>query len=267
MGGKLWWIVPKNREDMSQTEYKLFADLAELSEYAGQLCLSLAQEAVAQRGRFLWVLSGGGTPQQLYKRLAQPPYREWMPWGQIFFFWGDERSVPPEADESNYRQAKLAILDEVNVPASHVYRIKGELPPDLAAADYANQLAHVAQLLGEESLLPTFDLVLLGMGEDGHTASLFSGAISKAERTQPTLAVTAHYQNRPAHRVSLTPMLFNQARHLLFLVTGANKAEMVARILLGEADEKLPASRIHPTDGHLTWLLDSAAARLLPEAS
>lgn len=249
---------------MAEIEYKRFVDLVELSDYAARLCLVQAEEAVAQRGRFLWVLSGGGTPQRLYEQLVQPPYRERMPWEQTFFFWGDERAVPPEAEGSNYRQVKLAILDKVPVPASQIYRIQGELPAHLAAADYAAQLHSLAQVWGEESPFPTFDLVLLGMGEDGHTASLFPGSVSQAERTQPTIAVTAHYQNRPAQRVSLTPLLFNQARQILFLVAGANKAEMVAQILTEQASEDLPASRIRLTNGQLTWLLDQAAARLLP---
>jgi 6-phosphogluconolactonase len=235
---------------------RIFSDPSSLSRAAAELFVEAARQAVSERGRFLVALSGGGTPAGLYRLLADDPYRNRVDWSKTCVFWGDERCVPPDDPGSNYRQAHDILLARVHIPAGNVLRIKGELAPQTASDDYAQTLKAYAEP-GRE--WPHFDLILLGLGEDGHTASLFPG--SPVEAGSPALAVTAEYQGRPADRVTLTPVVFNDARQILFLVTGANKAVTLTRVLSDlRILEKLPAQRIRPTDGQVTWLVDEAAA-------
>lgn len=233
----------------------------EMSRVAAELFARLAHEAVAARGRFLVSLSGGGTPMALYRLLAGSPYRESLPWAQMYFFWGDERCVPPEDAESCYNQAQMALLRQVPVPQANLLRVKGELGPQPAARAYAAVLKEWADA-GLD--WPRFDLVLLGLGSDGHTASLFPGSVETSGLA--TVAVTAHYQDRPANRVSLTPDVFNAARVVAFLAVGAEKADALQQTLGGPREPlRLPAQRIQPVEGQLWWLVDEAAARLLPD--
>ena len=247
---------------------RIFEDSEDLAYGAAELMVLLVQAAVAARGRALVALAGGGTPQPLYRRLTRSPYRSAFPWVQTHFFWGDERVVPPDDPGSNYGQ----FVAEVGGLAqkSTLHRMRGELDPGAAAAEYGRELAEVA---GGDRLWPRFDLVLLGLGGDGHTASLyrsispfrrFFGRRDPAEETAPVLAVTAEYEGRPAQRVTLTPALFNDAAHVLFLVSGASKAEAV-RAALEEKVRPLerPAQRIRPTDGRVAWFIDRPAASRL----
>ena len=198
----------------------------------------------------------------LYSSLAQFPYRESLPWEKMFFFWGDERCVPPDDPGSNYYQARQVWLGQVPVPEKNIFRAKGEFSPQIAAEDYAIQLKSCA----EPGLdWPRFDMVLLGLGADGHTASLFPG--SAETHGIATLAVTANYQDRPANRVSLSPDVINSARNVVFLATGIEKAMALAATAKGGAWEpvRLPAQRIMPLDGRLWWLVDQAAASQLPD--
>lgn len=240
----------------------VFPDHEALSRHAAELLSLWAGQAVKARGRFLWALSGGGTPERLYRLLAEPPFSDAVPWSACHLFWGDERLVPPSAAGSNYGQVKTTLLDRVPVPASQVHRIRGELPPEEAAADYARELGGYGS---PSRPWPRFDLALMGLGSDGHTASLFPGPPGSEEQIQPTLAVTGEYAGRPARRVTLTPAVFNDSRLLLFLVTGEAKAEAVARVLEAAPDSRsaLPAARLWPTAGAITWLLDEAAATAL----
>jgi 6-phosphogluconolactonase len=238
-----------------------FADSETLSQYAADQFVTLANDAVAQRGRFLVALSGGGTPQRLYELLAQPPCAAQIPWQQTHLLWGDERCVPPDAPGSNYRQIRETILAHIAVPESNVHRIKGELESAEATRDYIAQLATLAE---SERAWPHLDLALMGMGSDGHTASLFPGSDPADGATQPVLAVTAEYDNRPSRRVTLTQAVFNDAHSVMFLVTGANKATTLQRVLHGPDDLlTLPAQRIRPKNGTITWLIDTAAGREL----
>lgn len=233
----------------------IFDSSESLSHYAAMSIIANAQRAIAQRGIFSLVLSGGSTPQRLYELLATPALARQIEWPKVHLFWGDERVIPPSAEGSNYRQAKLALLDHVPLPAQNVWRIKGELLPRDGALDYAKQLKQAGGLQN----WPRFDLVLLGMGGDGHTASLFPNA--PIVETQSTRAVMAHYQDRPVNRVTLTSPVINSARQVWFLVTGSAKAEMVRRVLCGEGSPMaVPALRIRPKN--LTWLLDQDAAQL-----
>jgi 6-phosphogluconolactonase len=239
---------------------QIFPNLEELSRAAAHLFVRLAKEAVLERGRFLATLSGGGTPQTLYRLLSQPPFAEQMPWARTHLFWGDERLVPPEHPESSHGMTARLLLNHVPIPPENVHRALGEVGGDTAVADYITQLAQ----LNPPNPWPLFDLVLLGMGHDGHTASLFPGPITLAEQTEPVIAVTADYEGRPAQRLSFTPLVINDARHILFLATGAKKAAALHAVLEGLADPQTwPAQRIQPHNGTIIWLVDEAAARQL----
>ena len=240
-------------------ELRIFKDKQGLSRAAADLFVEIAALAIENRGRFLVALSGGGTPAHLYRLLATAPYRDRVKWDKSFIFWGDERCVPPDDNGSNYLQANEILLSRVPIPSKNILRIKGELSPQKASDAYAQTLREFA----DPGLdWPRFDLVLLGMGADGHTASLFPG--SQVEATSPTLAVTADYQDRPAKRVTLTPLVINNARKVLFLVSGESKAVTLSRVLSDRSNQELyPAQRIQPLDGKVIWLVDESAAAKL----
>lgn len=240
-------------------QIRIFKDMETLSRAAAELFSERAAQAIAERGRFLVALNGGGTPNRLFQLLATD-YRGKVDWSRVHVFWGDERCVPPGDVGSSYSQAWDAVLSRVPIPESNIHRVKGELEPAEASRDYALTLSGFASPPLE---FPRFDLVYLGMGEDGHTASLFPG--SPVDVTEPTLPVTAHYQDRPANRVTLTPPVFNQARTAAFMVAGEKKASTLAEVLGDRYNpELLPAQRISPKNGDLLWLVDDEAAGKLP---
>jgi 6-phosphogluconolactonase len=235
----------------------IYRDRDQLSQAAAQFFQQVVREAAEQRGQALVALSGGSTPRQLFALLACAPFAEQIPWQAVHFFWADERCVPPDHPESNFGQANLALFQPLNLPAANLHRIQGEIAPDQAALAYAHTLRQYA-VPGQA--WPVFDLVLLGLGADGHTASLFPGE-SRALQS-PVLAVTADYQDRPARRVTLTPLVFNSARRVLFLVTGEDKADAVRRTVFDTDDPHPgPAKLIAPAQGTLSWFLDAGAAR------
>ncbi|HUI87447.1 MAG TPA: 6-phosphogluconolactonase [Anaerolineales bacterium] len=239
-----------------RSQLRLFDNLNSLSLAAAELFVQSAARATVEHGRFLVALSGGTTPTELYELLAQLPYRAKIDWEHLHAFWGDERCVPIDDLENNYRQARDTLLSRVRLPSQNIHRIESGLEPDQAAEDYARVLKRFSTPPLD---WPRFDLVLLGMGEDGHTASLFPG--SEVNVSSPTLAVTAYYQNRPASRVTLTPVVFNSARRIIFLVSGESKSQTLANVLYGgHQPEQLPAQRIQPTDGELIWMVDQTAA-------
>ena len=243
------------------TDIRVFKTESELSQAAVRLVVAAAQGAVALNGRFLIALSGGSTPNGMFRLLSQPPHTERMPWAQTHVFWGDERLVPPDDSGSNYGQAADILLRHVPIPAANIHRVLGEVDAATAVADYIDQLR---QLAAPDHTWPRFDLAIMGLGSDGHTASLFPGPIPTSETTDPVMAVTADYEGRPAHRITLTPLVFNDAHHILFMLTGASKADAVYAIVRGPQQlEKWPAQRICPRDGQITWLLDKAAAAKL----
>jgi len=232
---------------------RIFKDADELSRAAADLFVTLAVQSIRERGRFLVALSGGSTPMALYRLLAREP----IDWTRIHVFWGDERLVPPEDPENSYGQAWEALLKHIPIPTENIHRVASELDPVAAARDYASILREFA---APPLDWPRFDLVLLGLGEDGHTASLFPG--SPVDATEPVIAVTAQYQGRPARRVTLTPLVFNAARQVIFLVTGANKAVTLKGVFSDyNSSEQVPAKRIQPADGQVTWLVDKAAGK------
>lgn len=230
------------------------ADADALAAEAATIVADIAAEAIRERGRFVLSLAGGTTPRGLYGRLAAAPYREQLPWARTWVFFGDERCVPPTDKDSNYLMAYETLLRAVPIPGSQIFRIPGEAPDPLAAAAEYERRLRAAFAPGPVRL----DLVLLGMGVDGHTASLFPGSPALDERERLVVAVDARAA-AVRSRITLTPPVLAAARHVLVLVSGKEKARAVADALQN-ATSTLPAARVHPTEGTLTWLLDRAAA-------
>lgn len=241
-------------------DIRIYPDLDALSEAAAEFFTKSARAAVATTGRFTVALAGGSTPRPMYERLAAPPFGDVVPWPGIRVFWGDERCLPPDHPDSNYRMAREALLSRVSIPSDNIYRMAGERPPDAAAAGYAETLCDVFRLA--EGELPRFDLILLGMGSDGHTASLFPGTDVLTEEEKP---VASHSVDKLAtDRLTLTLPTINNAAHVVFLVAGEGKAETLQRVLEGSYEPaNLPSQLIRPTHGRLTWLIDEAAASRL----
>lgn len=240
-------------------EIRVFKDVEKLSRAAAYLFVEQAEQSIAARNQFLVALNGGSTPTRLFELLASR-VREKVEWHRVHVFWGDERCVPPDDAGSSYGQARDILLRHVPIPEANVHRVRGELGPVEASNDYALTLKSFASAPLE---WPRFDLVYLGMGEDGHTASLFPG--SPLDAAEPAVPVTAHYQDRPANRVSLTPIVFNSTRMAVFMAAGEKKAQTFAEVISGRYNPELyPAQRIEPRDGRLIWLVDEAAASRLP---
>jgi 6-phosphogluconolactonase len=234
-----------------------YGDLEAVSRAAAELFAARAVAAVRDRGRFGVALAGGNTPRRTYALLAQPPLRDTVPWHEVHVFWGDERCVPPDDPRSNYRMAREALLDRVPLPASQVHPMRGVGDPDEAADEYERELRRFFP-----APRPRFDLVLLGMGDNAHTASLFPGLPVLEERTRWVAAV--YIAELQMHRLTLTAQAINQAASVAFLVAGADKAQPLAQVLHGPRDPlRLPAQLIQPVDGELLWLVDEAAAARL----
>lgn len=207
---------------------------------------------------FHLALSGGSTPRRLFEYLAKH-YRDSIPWGSVHLWWGDERCVPPRHEDSNYRMTKESLLSGVIIPPDNVHRILGENPPAQEAERYAMEMRKYMPM---EAGLPKFDLIMLGLGEDGHTASIFPHQMELID-TDAWTAVAAH-PDSGQQRISLTGRVINQAEAVFFLVTGAGKAERVVEILEDhEGSERYPARHIHPASNNFTWYLDRAAATKL----
>lgn len=241
-------------------EIRIFKDLEKLSKDAAILFIEKAADSITERGRFLVALNGGGTPARLFSMLASD-YKDKVDWQNVHVFWGDERCVPTDDPGSSYGQARELLLSRVPIPEANIHRVRGELNPAEASKEYSDILREYAN---PPLHFPRFDLVYLGMGEDGHTASLFPG--SPVDVSEPTVPVTAQYQDRPANRVSLTPVVFNQARTVAFMATGEKKAITLAEVLSDRYNPELyPAQRISPREGDLIWLVDEDAASKLPK--
>lgn len=238
----------------SNLETRIFKTPVELFEGAAKEFAEVAEHAIRHHGRFCVVLSGGSTPKGLYSLLATGKFA--IPWEHIFFFWGDERHVPPNHPESNYRMACEAMLSKVPVPPGNIFRIHSEeKDAALAAQQYQQTIIDFFGLT--PATLPRFDLVLLGIGTEGHTASLFPDTAALAERSK--LVVANWVEKLNTDRITLTLPVLNHAAEILFLVSGNEKAAIVKEILEGET-ALIPAQRVRPSDGKLLWLLDEAAA-------
>jgi 6-phosphogluconolactonase len=236
-------------------------NLEDLNELAAANVIEILSIAIRREGYASFLLSGGSTPVGVYRILAQEQYRNSIPWDQISFFWGDERCVPPENKNSNYGQAFKVLLSNLPADPVKIHRIKGELGSTKAAEDYRSVLFDHAQA---GNAWPIFDVALMGLGEDGHTASLFPGAFNPGEDRYPVIPVTANYLNRPAPRVSLTPLAFNTSRNVIYLVAGEAKAFALKTALSDQNDpENIPAHRIKPQSGNVIWHVDSGAGKYL----
>ena len=224
---------------------------------AAAFVAKLADEHGSAAGRFTIALSGGSTPRLLYQALACDPYAPRMAWDRWRVFWSDERCLPPDHDESNYRMAREALLDRVCIPAQQIHRMRGEIEPEEAAAAYGNV---VVDTFGNTS--PSFDLILLGIGEDGHTASLFPGTEALRERRKLVVANWApHLQ---AHRITFTVPLINMAKNIVFLATDESKAEVLWNVLEpAQGEDTLPAAMVRPAQGIIQWFVTRDAAGLL----
>jgi 6-phosphogluconolactonase len=240
---------------------RIYKDLEELSQNAAQILLKEAQRAVRERGRFSLVLSGGSTPRRLYELLAEPPYREQMPWSKTHVFWGDERCVPTDDERNNAHMARQILLDRAPIPDEQIHPIASSLPPLIAAEKYQNTLK---EFFSGNSI--AFDFVLLGLGENGHTASLFPGTAVLEEKRY--WACEVYVPNLQMWRVTLTAPILNQARKIVFLVSGSSKAWVLDQVIHGpRRPEQLPAQLIQPQEGELLWLVDQAAASLIQKDS
>ena len=218
------------------------------------------------RGKIYSVaLSGGSTPQRLFARLAADPYRLQVDWSSVLIFWGDERAVPPDHSESNFRMAKENLLDCVPIPPDQIFRMEGERPAQEAAVRYEEVLLRAFPHKNEEGV-PRFDLILLGMGPDGHTASLFPETSVLEEKEQWVAAPWV--EKFHTHRITLTPPVFNAAKRVLFVVGGSDKEKAAEAVLEGPFQPKqYPAQIVNPVHGDVVWLLDREAASRLKEAS
>ena len=223
-------------------------------EAAAAFVAARASEAIADRGLFTIALAGGGTPKPVYERLARPDLAGSIEWDRVHVFFGDERCVPPDDPQSNSRMAREALLMHVPIPGENVHRIRGEDPPEAAAETAERAIRRLLPTAG----VPSLDLVLLGLGDDGHTASLFPGTAALGEASR--LVVANYVEKLSTWRVTFTAPLINAARHVVFLVEGAGKAAALQSVLEGPfMPETLPSQLIRPA-GSLRWFVDEAAA-------
>lgn len=245
-------------------DLRVFADGDELARAAAEEFARRAEEAIRARGRFSVALSGGSTPRCLFALLADrdEPFRDRIDWRAVHLFWGDERHVPPDHPESNYRMARETLLDPVEIPAANVHRIRGEEPDAArAAALYEDELR---AFFHRARRAPRFDLVLLGLGADAHTASLFPGTAAVRERER--WVVAPWIEKLGAFRITLTPAVFERAAAVIFLVQGEEKTGALRAVLAGERDpDRWPAQAVHPQDGEIVWLVDRRTASGLDE--
>jgi 6-phosphogluconolactonase len=243
--------------DTPDERVRVFQNLEALSRAAAELFTALAKQCIAAQGRFAVALSGGATPRGMYTLLGSTPYRENVEWEHVHVFWADERCVPGDHPESNFKLAVDAFLSRVAMPRENIHRIKGEEGPGRAAQDYEQELR---SFFGP-ALFPVFDLIILGAGEDGHTASLFPGSASLHERTR--LALPVSLEPPKLNRVTLTPPVLNNAAEVLFLASGRAKAGVVHAIVEKGNPVSYPAGLVQTVHGRVTWFIDKQAAGLL----
>lgn len=243
----------------------VLADRAALAQAAAEAVAQAATDAVQAHGAFTLALSGGSTPRDLYSLLASEPWRARIDWRRVQVFWGDERCVPPDDPRSNYRLARELLLDRLPIPTDRIYRMPGEAT-DLAAAaqQYAGEIGRVVP--AGPTGVPSFDLMLQGLGDDGHTASLLPG--SALVREQRELVAVTDLEREGTLRLTVTPPILQQAASLLFLVAGQDKAVALREVLYGpEQRQRYPAQVVRAARGRLLWLVDRAAATALPDSA
>lgn len=241
---------------MNRVQIVVGRDLGDLYRKAAAEFIKLAKASVAASGQFAAALSGGSTPKGLYSLLATSEFREQIAWPRVHLFWGDERCVPADHPESNYHMVQQTLLSKVPIPAENVYRMEGEKDPQVAALRYQETLERFFQL--SNNALPQFDLILLGLGEDGHTASLFPGSAALQETKR--LVTALYVEKLQSYRLTLTLPVLNHGANISFLVTGMNKASILRDVLQrGHGSTTFPAQRVKPQWGRLVWFADQAA--------
>lgn len=244
--------------NINMPDIQILPDAAALARAAADHVVMLAAGAIAERQRFSLGLSGGSTPSALFTLLASAGFAGRIDWNRVHVFWGDERCVPPDHPDSNYRMARETLLDHVPLPEANIHRMHGEMVPAQAAADYERDLQ---SFFGADDL-PRFDLLLQGLGDDGHTASLFPGTTALHERKR---RVVENYVPRlGAWRITLTVPVINAAANVVFLVEGAKKSGALRAVLQGPYQPDVyPSQFIQPVDGRLLWLVNQDAAAQL----
>ena len=237
---------------------EIWEDPAEISRRAAEMFVGIAREAIGERGRFSVALAGGTTPRLTYELLASEEYVPRVEWDKVHFFWSDERCVPPGDDQSNYLMAAEALLNRLAIEPEQIHRMRGEDDPAAAASSYQTEI--LEYFAGEE---PRFDLIMLGMGDDGHTASLFPGSVVEGDRDNLVAAPFVTKLN--THRLTLTVFTLNLAAQVMVLTAGAGKAAALKQVLRNDTEEteELPARLIRPVNGERLWLVDEAAASQL----
>jgi len=245
-------------------EFEIHLDSSALFQSAAEKLVRIANDAVMKQGAFFVALAGGNTPCELYILLAHENWRARVPWQRTHIFFGDERCVLPDHPDSNYRMAREAFIAKVNIPESHVHRMAGEEEPHMAAAAYEQEIFRVFAANGIER--PRFDLILLGLGSDGHTASLFPETSALHEKEK--LVVANYVEKFKSYRLTMTLPLINASRQVLFLVSGESKAAIVEEIFKNtERSFQYPAELVQPNDGKLLWLIDRVAAAALQSSA
>ncbi|HJT58531.1 MAG TPA: 6-phosphogluconolactonase [Ktedonobacteraceae bacterium] len=239
----------------------IYPNIDVISQQAAQYIVRIATESIARQSRFTIALSGGTTPRKLYGLLGTEPYLSQIDWVLTHIFWSDERCVPPDNEESNYHMAHEVLLSKIPIPATQVHRMPAEmLNRNVASQEYADEMR---QVFGTDDI-PHFDLIQLGMGPEGHTASLFPHQASLHE--QQRLVMPVSVPKPPPDRLTFTPPLLNAARNVLFLLTGSDKAAALHAVLESPYNpDEYPAQIVRPSDGEVTWMVDTAAAQKLRE--
>lgn len=234
-------------------EFKIFPDKNMLIQESAASIAGLIKKLLIEKGKCSFVLAGGSTPEGVYETLASGAYRERIDWSKVHLFWGDERCVLPDHPGSNYRMANEALIDHIAIPQENVHRIPAEKEPAIAANEYESSLR---KFYGDKADFPTFDIVLLGIGEDGHTASLFPGTSALEENRR---WVTEVYVSKlDVYRITMTLPVINNGKNIIFLVAGAPKADIVKHVY-NRTDATYPAMQVEPVDGKLVYFLDKAA--------
>ena len=235
----------------------MYPDIHTLSQQAAQYVVRIATASLAARGRFTIALSGGTTPRELYGLLGSEPYRSQIDWQSVHIFWGDERCVSPDSPDSNYHTAQEVLLSKIPIPALQIHRMTADQPDrDAASRAYTLEMQRAFNTDG----IPGFDLIQLGMGPEGHTASLFPHQPSLREKQRLVMPVSV--PKPPPDRLTFTPPLLNAASNVLFLVTGSDKADALQAVLEGEYQpDEYPAQIVRPPNGEVVWMLDSAVAQ------
>lgn len=243
--------------EKSNLKIEVLPNLEAISHCAASFFVSASKNSIATKKRFAVTISGGLTPRRLYMLLGSENYRDQVDWRHVHFFWAGERCVPKDHEESNFKITLDTLLSRVSIPDGNIHRIRGEEDPEKAASDYEEDIRKFFGMSG----IPMFDLVILGMGEDGHTASLFPG--SKLLKETIRLAVPVYLPKPTWNRITLTFPILNNATQILFLVAGRSKASILSEILGDREKKRFPVGLINPVHGYMTWLIDQEAAERL----